>query len=128
MSTDASGAAAAFAATPSPPYVAVIFTSRRAAARAGAADGETGAGTHQYDDTADAMERLALAQPGYLGIESARSAEGFGITVSYWATETDARAWKAVAEHADAQRRGRLEWYERYEVRVATVTRDYGHP
>ncbi len=106
MSADASGAsgaAAAFAATPPPPYVAVIFTSRRAAAL----DADTG---EHYDETAERMEQLAAEQPGYLGIESARSADGFGITVSYWATETDARAWKTVAEHADAQRRGRLEW------------------
>ena len=30
------------------------------------------------------------------------------------------------ADHADAQRRGRVEWYGGYTVRVATVTHDYG--
>jgi heme-degrading monooxygenase HmoA len=100
-----------------PPYVAVIFTSQRGE------HGET-----DYANTAEEMEALAAQQPGYLGIESARDASGFGITVSYWANEDDARAWKRVAEHADAQRRGRDEWYERYDVRVATVTRQYGRP
>jgi heme-degrading monooxygenase HmoA len=110
----------AFATTPPPPYVAVIFTAQRAEPDSGPADG--------YDDAAVAMENLAAVQPGYLGIESTRDARGFGITVSYWATEAEARAWKGVAEHADAQRRGRLEWYSRYAVRIATVTREYGHP
>ncbi|HVF03558.1 MAG TPA: hypothetical protein VNA20_01840 [Frankiaceae bacterium] len=49
-----------------------------------------------------------------------------GITVSYWATDEDARAWKRVAEHVEAQRRGTGQWYERYRVRVATVHRAYG--
>jgi heme-degrading monooxygenase HmoA len=98
-----------------PPYVAVIFTSVRTA------------GDHGYGDTAQRMEELAAEQPGYLGIESARNADGSGITVSYWRDDDAARAWKQVAEHADAQRRGREQWYSEYTVRVATVTRDYGH-
>ena len=108
------------ARTPRPPYVAVIFTSQRADAHP-----EVDAA---YTRAADEMEALAARQPGYLGIESTRGADGLGITVSYWATEADARAWKAVHEHADVQRRGREEWYSAYQVRVATVTRDYGKP
>jgi heme-degrading monooxygenase HmoA len=100
------------AATPPPPYTAVIFTSLRTA------------DDHGYATTAQRMDELAAQQPGYLGIDSAR--DGVGITVSYWATDEDARAWKRVAEHAEAQRRGRDEWYSDYIVRVATVTREYG--
>ena len=100
------------ASTPSPPYTAVIFTSVGSADRDG------------YAETADRMFELAQQQLGYLGAESAR--ETIGITVSYWATEDDARAWKRVLEHAEAQRLGRERWYEQYAVRVATVTREYG--
>ncbi len=49
-----------------------------------------------------------------------------GISVSYWATEADARAWKRVAEHVAAQQLGHDRWYRAYRVRVATVERDYG--
>ena len=97
-----------------PPYVAVIFTSVRTP------------GDNGYAATAQRMDELAAEQPGYLGIESARDGDGFGITVSYWRDEDLAREWKRVAEHAEAQRRGREGWYERYTVRVATVTREYG--
>jgi heme-degrading monooxygenase HmoA len=101
------------ARTPDPPYTAVIFTSTRT-------DSDGG-----YAATAQAMADLAARQPGFLGVESAR--EGVGITVSYWADEQAALAWKAVAEHLVAQQRGRDTWYAEYRVRVATVVRDYGY-
>ena len=109
------------APTPEPPYVAVIFTSIRATA-----------GDEPYDEagyaaTADRMEKLAREQPGYLGIESARNPGGLGITVSYWSSDRDAKAWKTVAEHVLAQRLGRERWYAQYRTRVANVARDYGH-
>lgn len=104
-----------FARTPPPPYTAVIFTSVR-----------TDADDEGYAQAAADMERLAAEQPGYLGIESARA--GLGVTVSYWATADDARAWKQVAEHRLVQQRGRAHWYHAYRVRVATVERDYGMP
>jgi heme-degrading monooxygenase HmoA len=100
--------------TPEPPYTAVIFTSVR-----------TDADEAGYAATAQAMERLAAQQPGYLGIESVR-ADGFGITVAYWSDADSARAWKAVAEHRVAQQHGRERWYRTYRVRVATVERAYG--
>jgi heme-degrading monooxygenase HmoA len=100
------------AQTPQPPYTAVIFTSLRT-------EGENG-----YGRMSARMEALAEKQPGFLGMESAR--DGLGITVSYWRDEAAARAWKEVAEHLIAQRRGREVWYADYQVRVATVTRSYG--
>jgi heme-degrading monooxygenase HmoA len=103
------------AATPAPPYVAVLFTSLRTP--------EEDAG---YDAMAAEMERLSASQPGYLGIESARGADGFGITISYWRDAAAARAWKAVAEHLGAQKLGRERWYRAYRVRIAEVVRDYG--
>jgi heme-degrading monooxygenase HmoA len=102
-----------FAATPEPPYVAVIFTSTRTA------------GDNGYGAMSQAMEKLAAVQPGYLGIESARDAE-LGITVSYWSDETAAQGWKQVAAHLAAQRRGREAWYTDYQVRIAIVHRAYG--
>lgn len=100
------------ASTPDPPYVAVIFSSVRT-------DGDDG-----YAAMAQAMFDLASAQPGFLGAEDAR--EHVGITVSYWRDEAAARAWKQVAAHLLAQRRGRDSWYSDYRVRVAQVVREYG--
>jgi heme-degrading monooxygenase HmoA len=74
------------------------------------------------------MEELGAQQPGYLGIESARDDGGLGITVSYWSTIDDARAWKQVLEHRAAQRQGREQWYRAYTVRICAVQRDYSGP
>jgi len=100
--------------TPNPPYVAVIFTSLRM-------PGDDG-----YAAMATEIESLGARQPGFLGIENTRDADGLGITVSYWATLEHARAWKAVAEHRAAQMLGREKWYRAYKTRIATVERDYG--
>lgn len=101
--------------TPDPPYTAVIFTSTRS-------EGDQG-----YSRMLQRMEALAAQQSGYLGIESVKDGLS-GITVSYWRDESDAAAWKQVAEHLVAQERGKQVWYDGYQVRVATVVRDYGRP
>lgn len=98
--------------TPAPPYYAVIFSSQRTPVDNG------------YDAMAARMLELAAQQPGYLGVESARDA-GAGITVSYWSSLDAIRAWKANAEHREAQRRGHSEWYSSFRLRVAKVERDY---
>ena len=95
-------------------YYAVIFSSQRT---------EQGGG---YDETASAMETLAADMPGYIGFETARGPDGFGITVSYWESEAAIANWKKQIDHLAAQRRGRDEWYKDYTVRVAKVTRGYG--
>ncbi|NKF23388.1 antibiotic biosynthesis monooxygenase family protein [Solimonas marina] len=106
----------AFAATPKPPYYAVIFSSQRSADDDG------------YDAMAARMLELAAGRDGFLGVESARAASGFGITVSYWRDEAAILAWKRDTEHRMAQLRGRQDWYTHYEVRIARVERAYTRP
>jgi heme-degrading monooxygenase HmoA len=103
------------ARTPQPPYYAVIFTSLRT-------EGDRG-----YGDMAGRMLELAAKQPGYLGIESARGADGLGVTVSYWRDEASIMAWKRDNDHQQAQRGGQQTWYADYQVRVAKVERAYGN-
>lgn len=99
------------AATPDPPYYAVIFTSIRT---------ETDNG---YADTARQMLELAAQQPGFLGFETAR--QDIGISVSYWASLDAIKAWKQHATHRQAQSRAR-DWYTAFRVRVCRVEREYG--
>ena len=84
-----------FASLPKPPYYAVIFSSQRNA----------------YDDAgygamAERMVELAALQPGFLGMESTRGTDGFGITVAYWVSEDAIRAWRQHAEHTAAREQG----------------------
>ncbi len=103
-----------FANLPEPPYYSVIFSSQRTLDDRG------------YAAMAERMVQLAAQQPGYLGMESVRGADGFGITVSYWDSLAAIAAWKAVAEHRAAQRGGQSTWYAHYELRIAKVERAYG--
>ena len=108
--------AGGFARTPAPPYYAVIFTSTRT-------DVDDG-----YGAMADRMVELAQRQPGFLGVESVRGADGFGITVSYWSSLEAIRTWKAHGEHRIAQETGRRQWYRHFETRIAHVERAYTGP
>jgi heme-degrading monooxygenase HmoA len=95
---------------------AVIFTSVRT-------EGDNG-----YGAMADELERLMKDQPGFVSMESARGADGAGITVCYWSSMEAIAAWKALPIHREAQARGRAEWYRSYQVRVCRVEREYGFP
>ena len=53
--------------------------------------------------------------------ESARDAEGFGITVSYWESREAIAQWGRHLEHQEAQREGRARFYERFALRIARV-------
>ena len=103
-----------FAALPEPPYYAAIFSAQRT-------EGDAG-----YAEMAQRMVDLVAGQPGFLGVESTRDAAGFGITVAYFRTLDDIAAWKANAEHREAQRMGHRAWYEHFELRIAKVERAYG--
>jgi heme-degrading monooxygenase HmoA len=107
---------AGFANTPAPPYYAVIFTAQRTE------------GDHGYEAMGQAMYELALQQPGCLGAESVRNADGLGITVAYFTDESAIAAWKQNTRHLAAQRLGKERWYSHYEVRVAKVERVYAGP
>jgi heme-degrading monooxygenase HmoA len=108
----------AFATLPEPPYYAVIFSSQR-----------TPQGDADYAAMADRMVDLAQHQPGFLGAESTRGVDGFGITVSYWTSLEAIAHWRAHAEHRVAQETGKARWYDHYELRIALVEKAYGkHP
>jgi heme-degrading monooxygenase HmoA len=105
-----------FAKTPEPPYYAVIFTSTRTTVDEG------------YGAVAERMVALAAQQPGFLGVDSVRGADGLGITVSYWTSLEAIAAWKAHSEHRVAQANGHRKWYEHFETRIARVERASSGP
>ena len=100
------------AITPKPPYYAVIFST----IRTNVDDG--------YNEMAEKMEALAKLQNGYLGIESARSE--IGITVSYWKSLDAIMKWRNNVEHTIAREKGKALWYQKYQLRICKVERDYG--
>lgn len=107
MSADAS------APLPAPPYYAVVFASRRTAVDAADAA------------TVERMLAMAARQPGFLGVDSARDAAGFGITLSYRDSEAAIAAWRRDAEHTLAREGGRRDGNEHCTLRVARIERAY---
>lgn len=99
------------AATPEPPYYAVIFTS------------VLHAGDNGYGEAAKQMLELASKQPGFLGFETAR--QEIGISVSYWSSLEAIRDWKENAAHRQAQSRAK-DWFKAFRVLVCRVEREYG--
>ncbi|MGW1805708.1 antibiotic biosynthesis monooxygenase family protein [Streptomyces sp. NPDC002078] len=102
------------ASLPAPPYYAAVFTAVRTA------------GDNGYAERNERMMKLAADQPGFLGVDSARGADGLGITVSYWKDEESIAAWRDHTEHALARAQGREHWYAAFSLHVAKVERSYG--
>ena len=95
--------------------VAVVFTSRR-----------TPTHDEEYAAMAARMDALVRDQPGFIRMSSVRDPQTReGITVAWFEDDESVRAWKAHVEHAEAQRRGVADFYEEYQVTVATVDREY---
>jgi heme-degrading monooxygenase HmoA len=99
--------------TPNPPYYAVLFSTLR-----------TRIDEAEYHKTAERMEKLAKLQPGYLGIESAQGK--MGITISYWESLEAIKNWKHHAEHAEARKKGKDVWYQKFQLRICKVEHSYG--
>ena len=97
-----------------PPYHAVIFTSLR-----GSVDDEG------YAEAASLMMKMVAEQEGFLGVDSARSNDRIGITVSYWRDLKSIQNWYNVPEHKEVQKAGKQTWYNMYSVRVCKVEREY---
>jgi heme-degrading monooxygenase HmoA len=99
-----------FANTPKPPYYAVIFSSQRTDISEG------------YAEMNARMEELVRDQPGYLGMEHARSE--IGITISYWKDLESIDGWRKNMEHQQAKKLGRQLWYEGYRLRICKVEKE----
>lgn len=97
--------------------IAVIFAAQK-----------TGLDADGYALAAAAMDALAAQQPGYLGMDHAGGPDGYGITISYWADDASARAWRDNPDHRAAREAGRDRWYTRYTLHVGRIERGYAWP
>jgi heme-degrading monooxygenase HmoA len=96
---------------PTPPFQAVIFVSQRTP------------GDNGYADESARMVAMVQQQPGFLGMESARGADGKGITVAFFESDAAIHDWGRVPEHRQAQASGRETWYENFQIYYSRVDR-----
>jgi len=93
---------------------AVMFISER-----------TGDDPEGYAQAAARMDSLAAQQPGYRGVDHVGNDQAQAITISYWADEASAIAWRKHPEHAETREAGRGRWYKWYMLHVAEIGRSY---
>lgn len=85
----------------------------------------TGCDPEGYAAAASAMDQLAARQPGYRGVDHVSGDSNVAITLSYWADQASAVAWREHPEHAATREAGRDRWYAWYMLHVAEVQRSY---
>jgi len=85
----------------------------------------TGSDASAYAAAAEEMAALVADQPGYCGHDWVGDPDGVEITISYWADDASARAWRDHPAHRETQQRGRGRWLRRYDLMVADIRR--GH-
>ncbi len=86
------------------------------------------------DDRATYLDIAAELKPLLSGIDGFLSVERFQslsdpdkiLSLSFWRDEAALAAWRNVAEHREAQARGRGDLFRDYRLRIAGVIRDYG--
>ncbi len=100
--------------TPTPPYYTVVFTSIRTAVQEG------------YSELNDELWVDAQKLDGFIGADSLRNEEGFGITVLYFKNMKTIKEWSRYQKHVGAKKLGKEKWYKNYSVRIAKVELEYG--
>lgn len=81
-----------------------------------------------YLDIAAELRPLLENIDGFVSIECFESLSEPGkiLSLSFFRDEAAVDAWRNLAEHRKAQRKGRTRLFSNYRLRIAGVVRDYG--
>ena len=76
------------------------------------------------------MMELVTQMPGFRWIEWYASADdpGTQLALAMFESHEAVKAWREHPEHCDAQKRGKGEFFGRYRIQIADMTRQYGQP
>jgi heme-degrading monooxygenase HmoA len=78
-----------------------------------------------YQRTSARMRELVAAMPGFISYNTYTADNGEGIAVVRFESEAALEAWRAHAEHQQAQELGRSAYYQEYWVQVCSTVREY---
>lgn len=81
----------------------------------------------EYLDIAAALRPELEKIDGFISIERFKSLtdEGKVLSLSIWRDEAAIAAWRNLAQHREAQAKGRAGIFDDYRIRVAEIHRDY---
>jgi heme-degrading monooxygenase HmoA len=71
------------------------------------------------------MYELASSMPGFVSYKDFAAADGESVALVEFEDEASVLAWRKHAEHVQAQRRGREEFFAEFRITVCTPLRDY---
>lgn len=83
--------------------------------------------TQEYLDLAAALKPELERIDGFISVErfASLTTPGKYVSISFWRDEEAVRKWRNLAQHREAQARGRGGIFADYRLRVASVLRDY---
>lgn len=76
-----------------------------------------------YQEHAARMAALAATMPGLVDVKAFIADDGERVTIVTFADQAAQDAWRGQADHLDAQRRGRSDYYAEYSIQVAETVR-----
>ncbi len=77
-----------------------------------------------YGPVAERMEALARSMPGFRSVKTFGAGDGERVTLFEFETLAHLDVWRDEAEHLEAQRRGRDEFYASYDLYVCEPIRE----
>ena len=82
----------------------------------------------EYAGWSDRMSELVKGMPGYVSHKSFTAPDGERVTIVEFETEGALRGWSQHAEHAEAKKKGRSDFYSEYKIQVCEVRRQSEFP
>lgn len=70
------------------------------------------------------MQELAETMPGYILNKSFVAEDGERVSIHYWESEEQLRAFRDHPEHKEIQKFGRTKRYEEYSIYVCEILRE----
>ncbi len=77
----------------------------------------------EYAGWAQRMLELAQRMPGFVDFKQFQSDDGERVSVITFESAATQRAWREDPDHRAAQRLGREQFYESYDIQVAEIVR-----
>lgn len=78
----------------------------------------------EYLEWAQRMAAIARTMPGYVSHKGFTAQDGERVTIVEFTDEESQRAWAMQAQHVEAKKKGRADFYAEYKLQVCTVVRE----
>ena len=78
----------------------------------------------EYNEWAPRMSALAKTMPGYISHKVFVAEDGERLTLVEFEDDKTQRDWRMNAQHVEAQKKGRKDFYQEYKLQICKVERE----